>query len=209
MSTLWHNNFSLPPFVKRYFIVITTYVIAFITFNTPLSRCYATNGIAKVLIFYAEDCENCEYVMNEFIPSIEGKFGTNVEFCYLNVDSIENYKLLVSLEERLGDTGNEFPVAIIGQKVLGGKEEVINELETSIADCIEAGGCNWPQLEKKRVTVRKEEEPSKAQKEHVGKKIYVAYFYTPRCKKCDRAEYMIRALKADYKDLVVKEFDIS
>ena len=209
MRILRHKNYPLFSFIKCHLIVIITYAIAFITFNNSLSRCYATNGTAKVLIFYAEGCENCEYIMNRFIPSIKSKFGTNVEFRYLNVDSIENYKFLVKLEDRLGDTGNEFPVVIVGQKVLGGKEEVINELEASIAGCIAAGGCNWPQLEGKRVTEKQAIEPSKAPKEYVGKKIYVAYFYTPRCKKCDRAEYMMRVLKADYRDLVVEEFDIS
>jgi glutaredoxin len=201
------NNSPLTLSAKHLLLILIVMTLGI--FNTILPKCYATNGTAKVLIFYAEGCEHCAYVMNEFIPSIESKFGASIEFRYLDVDSIENYKFLVSLEERLSNTGNEFPVAIIGQKILGGKEEVINELEVSITKCIEAGGCDWPQEE--RVPAKQEIKPiSEVEAKHEeAEKICVTYLYTPRCKKCDRAGYMLKALKADYENVITKELDIS
>ena len=41
---------------------------------------------------------------------------------------MDEYKRLVALEKRLGDTGNDLPIVVMGNRILGGNKEIDAEL---------------------------------------------------------------------------------
>ena len=156
------------------------------------------DGTVCVTMFFSEDCDDCIYVRNQMLPTLHEKFPDILNIRFYSIDDIENYDLLVSMEERFGDMGNEIPVIFIGKDVLGGREEVAGNLEEVIEKYLSQGGCDFPQI------VRAESAEAEAALDNV---VYLAYFEKPGCKDCDRASYILRNLKRAYPSIEIRKFN--
>jgi len=156
----------------------------------------------KMFIFYAEDCPHCDYIIHEFLPELERKWGPILEKKLFEISDPQNYDLLVKLENEYGDTENDIPVIFIDQYILGSFQEIEEKLESIVRDCISQGGCDWPLVSKLAQPNTREIDPS-------NKTIHLAYFYQPGCRECDRVNYRIKSLEQKYPDLTVREYDLS
>ncbi|MDD5654020.1 MAG: hypothetical protein PHR91_00045 [Candidatus Omnitrophica bacterium] len=54
----------------------------------------------KLVIFYSPACNHCLKVRSEFMPRIEAKYNGVIEVKYLDLDNLDNYKYLLSLQEK-------------------------------------------------------------------------------------------------------------
>jgi len=165
-------------------------------------------------IFYGRDCEDCQPIINEFLPQILAECQERVSIRYFEVSDLKNYEALVKFGEVYNKEDNEFPIIIVGRYLLGHRE-IEAELEKILDEYSKSGvSFQRPQLIKdaqytetplwegqieKEADVIKPEVP----------KVYLAYFYEFSCKECDRAEYQIKYLQWKYQNLVVKKFDIA
>jgi len=155
------------------------------------------NTSVCITFFFSEDCEACRYVKGELLPGLSEKFAGFLEVKSYSIDDLDNYDLLVVLEEQFGDLGNDVPIIFIGNDVLGGREEVVGNLENMIEEYLSQGGCNFPKLV----------EAKSGKTDIVSDKIiYMAYFEKPGCKECDRASYILKSLKRAYPNLEIKRF---
>ncbi|MBD3185069.1 DUF1573 domain-containing protein [Candidatus Poribacteria bacterium] len=156
------------------------------------------DGSVCFIMFYSEDCNDCIYVKNELIPVLNEKFSEQLSYKFLSVEDVDNYDLLVSMEEYFGDEGNDIPVIFIGRNVLGGKEEIVNNLGKLVAEYSEQGGCDFPGIAE--INTKKTEKTSE-------KTIYIAYFEKPGCKECNRVNYILKSLKRSYPEIQIKRFN--
>jgi len=131
----------------------------------------------EIMIFTAKDCEHCAEILYNFLPTLNTRYRLSIVNC--SIDDPKNYRKLIELEEKFNDKDNEIPVIFIGDRVLGGEIEIKRDLERIIRS------------EKRRLAIDPE----------------VVYFYEAGCRGCDRAVYMLNALKSDY-PLTVKSYDI-
>ncbi|MCK4257167.1 hypothetical protein KAX35_09785, partial [candidate division WOR-3 bacterium] len=175
---------------------------------------YADSGESEIcmFVFYEEDCENCQYIIYEFLPQIISEYQDRVSIRYFDISKIENYEALVKLEEAFNSTDNEFPIMVIGNFLLG-FEAIEVELET-ILDKYSKDGIPFQRIDliKDAQYTEKpiwEEQIEKEGKKHELPEVYLAYFYESGCPKCDRAEYQIKYLQWKYPNLVVKKFNIA
>ena len=58
-----------------------------------------TLKFSKLIIFYSPGCHNCFRAEEEIARKMELGFKSDLKIEYRNVDNIENYKLLLGLEE--------------------------------------------------------------------------------------------------------------
>ena len=156
------------------------------------------DGSVCMVFFYSEDCNDCAYVKNELIPLLDKKYPKTLNIRSFSIDDLDGYDLLVSMEEQFGDVGNEIPVIFIGKDVLGGRSEVLNNLEKLIIKYKSQGGCDFPQIV---------ENIPKKQEVLSDKKIYMAYFEKPGCKDCDRVSYILKNVQRSYPNLEVRKFN--
>jgi hypothetical protein len=88
----------------RYFknsILIALGLVFFMLGGVPASKAEVKySGVPKLIIFFSPSCYHCLKVRSEFMPRIEAKYKGVIEAEYLNLDDLENYKLLLSLEEK-------------------------------------------------------------------------------------------------------------
>jgi hypothetical protein len=109
------------------------------------------------------------------------------------------YEALVSLEQRLGKGGHEFPVLFIGDQLLSGEVEIREKLEPLILEFQMRGAVPLPSIELASTTQVSENTFS----------VDLAYFYQKGCSKCDRAAYLLKYLSNKYPRLNIQEIDIN
>ncbi|HEY1405938.1 MAG TPA: hypothetical protein VF857_04955, partial [Spirochaetota bacterium] len=95
---------------------------------------------ANVVYFYSEECSQCRYVKEKILPPIQKRFGDAVAVDSREVNSIDNFRLLLEMEKRSGKKINKRPpVIFIGDDVLEGKEEISIRLEEIVARQVQKG----------------------------------------------------------------------
>lgn len=164
--------------------------------NPTVHLTVSANVIPEIrfYLFYSKDCEACDLVHRKILPPLEEKYNLNMKS--FDLDDLKNYELLVKFEEEYDDTDNEVPVVVIGEYILGGPEEIGEQL-AGIVDRYRQKGCNFPSLQAGTDTTI------------AGTRtVYLAYFYSEGCRECDRITYELRYLSHRYPNLVIKDFDM-
>jgi len=162
-----------------------------------------SEGKVRMFMFYAEDCSHCQSIINEFLPELKKKYGPIIEVKYFEIGEPKNYELLREMEREYGDTSNEIPAIFIDSFVLGSGEEIEENLDSIVGQCISKGGCDWPPLPEGTLTEVKEISPAS------NKVIHLIYFSRPGCKECQRVRYLLNHLKLKYSYLQIEEYDLS
>ena len=115
---------------KHIFLLILALSFIFSTF-TSYGQAHASKE-RKLTIFSSPGCHNCIRIDKEIMPAIETEFKDGLKIEYRNVDDIENYKLLLSLEEKYqSKIRNILPVFYFEGRFVNGKGYVKKNLESS------------------------------------------------------------------------------
>lgn len=165
----------------------------------------ASGREVHIHIFLSKTCPHCEAVEEPSLRRLSEKLGCTIVPHYYDVDSLDEYKRLVVLERRLGDTGNDLPVAILGSRVLGGTAEITEQLEKIVAEYRDKGlpPIEVPTAQEAAWALRAE-----AVAASVGKgPVRLAYFDEPGCRQCARAERVLELAKAQFAQLEVRRFN--
>jgi len=88
----------------------------------------------KLIVFYSSGCHRCIEVKTELMPEIEKEFQGKIQIEYINIDAdIENYKLLLSLQEKYQNKMElVFPVFYFEGQFLNGRADIKNNLRQII-----------------------------------------------------------------------------
>ena len=89
-----------------------------------------TLKFSKLIVFYSPGCHNCIRVEEEMARMMDRGFKSDLKIEYRNVDNIENYKLLLALEEIYQPRiRNILPVFYYEGRFVNGKGHVRKNLE--------------------------------------------------------------------------------
>ena len=106
---------------------------------------------SKLIIFYSPGCHNCIRAEEEMARMMEAGFKSDLKIEYRNVDNIENYKLLLALEEIYQPKiRNILPVFYYEGHFVNGKGHVRKNLEnmlTSPAVLLDIAPKNLPKVD--------------------------------------------------------------
>lgn len=72
---------------------------AYLFIFSGISASYADN-VSELSVFYSPSCHKCVEVKNRIIPQIEKNFKGTIKISYYDTTDINNYKLLLSLQEK-------------------------------------------------------------------------------------------------------------
>ena len=99
----------------------------------------------KLVIFHSPSCHYCIKVKQEIIPEIEKKYKDSIVLEYRNVDNIEDYTLLLSLQEKNGVTlTGSLPVFYMGGRFINGYENIKSGWERFINGALEPSSQEKP-----------------------------------------------------------------
>lgn len=114
--------------IKFIFVLILALSLLFIPYISYGQG--QANRTSKLIIFYSPGCHKCIRIEKEILPAIETEFKNSLRIECRNVDDIENYKLLLSLEEKYETKiRNVLPVFYFEGRFLNGKGDVKKSLE--------------------------------------------------------------------------------
>lgn len=191
-------------------------VIFFLMFLNSLINCSHAGEVEPeigVYIFYERNCEDCQKIVNEFLPKILAEYQEQISMRYFEISNLKNYETLVKLEEAYNDTENEFPIIIVGRYLLDYREieveldKILAAYSTSGAPFQKLGLIKDAQYTETPVGEEVMQEDSVIKLELP--KVYLAYFYEIGCKECDRVEHQIKYLQWKYPNIVIEKFDIT
>ena len=154
--------------------------------------------VVGVSLFISEGCHDCEVVEETLIPQLKQRFGRGLQIQYHVIENEEEYALMVTLEQQLGQVGHDIPMAVVGRHILGGRQALMDSLATLILMALAQGGVGFP-------TVEEVERPVVFSS---GRRIYVAYFYTPGCKQCDRVTYLLNHMQRRYSNMEIRRYSM-
>lgn len=91
----------------------------------------------SLYIFYSSSCHKCALVKKEVMPRIESKFQDIIGFDYRDIADIDNYKLLIGLQEKYNAKFSvSVPVFFLGGRFLNGSADIKKELEGFIRESL-------------------------------------------------------------------------
>lgn len=151
----------------------------------------------QVYLFYIENCESCGGVQSH-LATLQSLYPS-LEVKTFDVGDPAQYEILVNLEKQFGRTGNDLPVAFIGNHVLAGEQEIMEKLNPLILEFWLKGAVPLPPIEITVIAKPSEKTFS----------VDLAYFYQKGCLKCNRASYLLKYLSRKYPRLNIKEIDIN
>lgn len=163
------------------------------------------SGQVHVHIFLSKTCPHCELVERDSLEKVSQKLECTIRPHYYDVDVLDEYKRLVILERWMKDTGNDMPVVLVGDHLLGGTKEIEAKLVQLIERYRPEGTppVTIPTLEEARAAFAATSRPA------VGGRgaIRLAYFEQPGCRQCDRVERILKLARARYPTIELKRFD--
>ncbi len=148
-------------------------------------------------VFLSSTCPHCQSVEKPALEALAGKLGCAIVPHYHDVDSMDEYKRLVALEHKLGDTGNDLPVVVVGDRILGGNKEIEAGLAPLLKEYAATGlpDIAVPTVAEADAMLRAGTGPAK-----------VAYFEQPGCRECARVDRMLELAAERHKGLEVRRF---
>ena len=125
---------------KKTVFLTTIIILAFLAIPAyAFSQQQQSPGIRKLIIFHSPTCHKCQEVKNELIPEIQKTFKDKLEIEYRDISDIENYKLLLSLQEKYKvKIENVWPVFYFQGKFLNAKGDIKRNLKEMIVRSIDA-----------------------------------------------------------------------
>ena len=116
--------------MKNKIVILFIFIALIISFVTAISYSKEdTSNLPALIVFYSPGCHSCIYAKNEIMPGIELKFKGKISVEYRDIDNIENYKLLLGLEEKYHPViTNDFPVFFFSGKFINGKGNIKEKL---------------------------------------------------------------------------------
>ncbi len=138
------------------------------------SRSGLSGGMVRLHFFYS-DQKGGMRVKDQFIDPLSKRYP--IEIQSLSLDRLDHYNLLVGFEKELNKEGNELPVVILGENILGGEDQIRKHLEALVRVYAERGGTPWPSLQVPKTKRWIPHEPTEEEKASL--KIIYGAFSTP------------------------------
>ncbi|MCX5697626.1 MAG: hypothetical protein NTU54_06655 [Candidatus Omnitrophica bacterium] len=87
----------------------------------------------ELVIFYSPGCHECVKLKNDILPQLVNKFRRLLKVTYLSIDQIENYKMLLALEDQYKvSVRNAVPILFMEGRFLEAENKPAKTVETFI-----------------------------------------------------------------------------
>ncbi len=157
-----------------------------------------------ILVFYDLHCDHCQEILKDFWPQVVTE--KNLTTRYYEVNTGNNYKILLEIEKKLHDKENEFPIFVIGDRIFD-----LYQVQTEMLEYIDSSSKKkfiYTELLEKGEYLEKPQWDSDtpAPIEDDGK-VNLIYFFEMGCKVCARVTSHLNYLKKQYPSIRVLEYE--
>jgi hypothetical protein len=189
--------------MKRNWIWIFCFILVLLIQAT--TRVSFSKDVVRLYFFYSEDDQG-QKLKEKFIRPLSKKYPIEIRSFSLN--KLNNYDLLSKFEKEFKEEGNELPVVIIGNKILGGEAKIRKDLEGLVKSYTEKGGIPWPSLQVTKSERWIPHAPTEEEK-NSQKIVYGAFFYLQGCLECEGKKAELEGWVSKFPDLRIGTFDLT
>jgi len=164
-----------------------------------------SKDVVRLYFFYSEESGGQKF-NKKFIKPLSKKYPLEVRS--FSLSKLANYDLLTKFEKELKQEGNELPVVIIGNNILGGEAKIRKELEELVKSYTKKGGIPWPSLQVAKSERWIPHAPTEEEKDS-KKIVYGAFFYLQGCLECEGKKAELEGWISKFPDLRIGTFDLT
>jgi uncharacterized membrane protein len=144
-----HTRRHLISNIRKFFYIFL--VLPFLLGNKIPAIAQQISGVSAdpvvhAVLFYSPSCGHCHKVIEQDLPPIAKKYGSQLEIIVVNVATPEGSQLFQSAAEYFKDVREirGVPTMVVGEQVLIGSFEIPDYLPEIIENGLAQGGIDWP-----------------------------------------------------------------
>ena len=131
--------------MRKVFLII---LVALLGAFGGWSAAHAQQPVVRAVLFYASTCPHCQFVLQNTLPPLQQKYGSQMDISLLEVYDPANYELWLSAVETFQvpyETAG-VPMLFIGDNVLIGSDGIPERLPGLIEEYLATGGVDVPKI---------------------------------------------------------------
>jgi uncharacterized membrane protein len=127
-------------------ISIQAFLIALIVGGLAASPAAAQEARVHVVLFYSPTCGHCQQLIQNDLPPILEKYGSQLEILAIDVSQPAGQELYIAAIERFSipEARRGVPAMIVGDVVLVGGFEIPEQFPGLVDAALAGGGLGWP-----------------------------------------------------------------
>jgi cytochrome c biogenesis protein CcdA/thiol-disulfide isomerase/thioredoxin len=127
---------------------LRTLLLPLLLLLPALSTVQAEEPVVRAVLFWAETCPHCHVVLDETLPPLQARYGSQLEVLTVELTDQAGYELWILAIEALQIPNDRLavPMLLIGDQVLVGSYEIPEQLPKLIDRHLAAGGLDYPPI---------------------------------------------------------------
>jgi len=115
---------------------------------SPIPATSAPSAVVRAVLFWSQYCSHCHVVIENILPPLQKKYGAQLDIRMFELSQPENMQLFEGAMEALRVPPSDWavPFMIVGDQVMVGGDEILEELPRLTDKHLAAGGIGWPQI---------------------------------------------------------------
>ncbi len=124
-------------------------LVLLISFSPVVNRSYAQEPVVRAVLFYSTTCGHCKIVIEEVLPELDARYGTQLQIFGVNTHTdignhlFENFIISYNIPPE----NQVVPALLVGVHILYGSQQIPEILPGIIDEGLISGGIPWPELE--------------------------------------------------------------
>ena len=105
-------------------------------------------AVVHAVLFWAEGCSHCEYVMGEVLPPLQAQYGSRLDVQMIEISAPARYQYFRELEDQYQVPADlrGTPALFLGDRLLVGEQQIPDALPGLIEYYLQSGGVDFPNL---------------------------------------------------------------
>jgi len=115
---------------------------------SPIPTISAQASVVRAVLFWSQYCSHCHEVIENVLPPLQKKYGSRLEIRMFELSQPANMQLFEGAMDALRVPPDQWavPFMIVGDQVMVGGDEILEELPRLTDKHLAAGGIGWPQI---------------------------------------------------------------
>lgn len=158
--------------------------------------------VVRMFLFYSESCSHCQEVMEDVLPVLRTKYGSQLEVMLFEISDPINLRTLAALEKAYGVPVEQavIPEIFVGRDVFLGGGAIAGELEATIDGYLAQGGVDLTPPMRQALEAAARLRESAATLLPTGA-VHAVLFHMPTCGHCEEViQNVLPGLKQRYGD---------
>jgi uncharacterized membrane protein/thiol-disulfide isomerase/thioredoxin len=133
----------------RFVIMLVTtalLIVGLLPLTTGPAFALQETPTVRVVLFYSPTCGHCHIVMNDVLPPLKTKYGSQLDIFEINAATPEGRELFLAAVEKYNPISRGVPLMIVNDTIMIGSVQIPEMLPGLIEEGLSQRGYDWPAI---------------------------------------------------------------